>query len=45
MDAFTTFKGIGIPIDIINCDTDQIIPGPISAEGPQRSGDAHISLA
>ena len=21
-----TFKGIGIPIDIINCDTDQIIP-------------------
>ncbi len=26
MDAFTTFKGIGIPIDIINCDTDQIIP-------------------
>ena len=26
MDAFTTFKGVGIPIDIINCDTDQIIP-------------------
>ena len=26
MEAFTTFKGIGIPIDIINCDTDQIIP-------------------
>ena len=26
MEAFTTFKGVGIPIDIINCDTDQIIP-------------------
>ena len=26
MEAFTTFEGIGIPIDIINCDTDQIIP-------------------
>ena len=26
MDAFTTFKAIGIPIDIANCDTDQIIP-------------------
>jgi len=26
MEAFTTFKAIGIPIDIINCDTDQIIP-------------------
>lgn len=26
MDAFTTHAGIGIPIDIPNCDTDQIIP-------------------
>ena len=26
MEAFKTFEGIGIPIDIINCDTDQIIP-------------------
>lgn len=26
MQAFTTFKAIGIPIDIANCDTDQIIP-------------------
>ena len=26
MEAFTIFEGIGIPIDIINCDTDQIIP-------------------
>ena len=26
MEAFTTFQGRGIPIDISNCDTDQIIP-------------------
>jgi 3-isopropylmalate/(R)-2-methylmalate dehydratase small subunit len=27
MDPFTTFKAIAVPIDIANCDTDQIIPG------------------
>lgn len=26
MEAFTTHAGVGIPIDIQNCDTDQIIP-------------------
>lgn len=26
MEAFTTFKSSGIPVDIPNCDTDQIIP-------------------
>lgn len=26
MEAFTTFRSIGVPIDITNCDTDQIIP-------------------
>lgn len=26
MEAFTTHKGIGLPIDIPNCDTDQIVP-------------------
>ncbi len=26
MEAFTAFQGPGIPIDISNCDTDQIIP-------------------
>ena len=26
MEAFTTFQGPAIPIDIANCDTDQIIP-------------------
>ena len=27
MEAFTTFRAIGIPVDIANCDTDQIVPG------------------
>ena len=26
MEAFTTFTSHGIPVDIVNCDTDQIIP-------------------
>lgn len=26
MEAFTTHKGMGLPIDIPNCDTDQIVP-------------------
>lgn len=26
MEAFTTFKAAGVPVDIPNCDTDQIIP-------------------
>jgi 3-isopropylmalate/(R)-2-methylmalate dehydratase small subunit len=26
MEAFTTFRAIGVPIDIANCDTDQIVP-------------------
>ena len=26
MEAFVRFKSIGVPIDIINCDTDQIVP-------------------
>ena len=26
MEAFTTFHAIAVPIDVINCDTDQIIP-------------------
>lgn len=26
MDAFKTFKSVAVPIDIPNCDTDQIIP-------------------
>ena len=26
MEAFKTFKSVAVPIDIPNCDTDQIIP-------------------
>lgn len=26
MDAFTTLKAVAVPVDIANCDTDQIIP-------------------
>ena len=26
MQSFTTFRSMGIPVDIANCDTDQIIP-------------------
>jgi len=26
MEAFTTFSGLGMPVDIPNCDTDQIVP-------------------
>ena len=26
MEAFTTFESVAVPIDIANCDTDQIIP-------------------
>ena len=44
MDAFTTFKGIGIPIDIINCDTDQIIPARFLRKD-RKDRDAHLSLA
>lgn len=41
MEAFTTFTAIGIPIDIANCDTDQIIPARFlryrdNAEGYDR---------
>ncbi|MFP6726079.1 MAG: hypothetical protein VCB63_04435, partial [Alphaproteobacteria bacterium] len=32
---FTTFAAIGVPIDIANCDTDQIIP----ARFLRRPGD------
>jgi 3-isopropylmalate/(R)-2-methylmalate dehydratase small subunit len=27
MDAFTSFRAVAIPVDIANCDTDQIVPG------------------
>ena len=38
MEAFTTFKAIAIPIDLINCDTDQIIPARFLRYQPERDG-------
>lgn len=38
MEAFTTFKGAGIPIDIQNCDTDQIIPARFLRRDPEEEG-------
>lgn len=38
MEAFTTFKGAGIPIDIQNCDTDQIIPARFLRRDPTDKG-------
>ena len=38
MKAFTKFKGAGIPIDIPNCDTDQIIPARFLRRDPTDEG-------
>ena len=38
MKAFITFKGVGIPIDIQNCDTDQIIPARFLRHDPTDEG-------
>jgi 3-isopropylmalate/(R)-2-methylmalate dehydratase small subunit len=38
MEAFTTFRGVGIPIDIQNCDTDQIIPARFLRRDPTDEG-------
>ncbi len=38
MKAFITFKGAGIPIDIQNCDTDQIIPARFLRCDPTDEG-------
>lgn len=43
MEAFTTFKAIGLPIDIINCDTDQIIPARLLRH-PFTNPDYHTYL-
>ena len=41
MEAFTTFESVAVPVDIANCDTDQIIPArflrhPADAPGYDR---------
>ena len=33
MEPFTTFAAVGVPIDIANCDTDQIIPARFLRRG------------
>ena len=38
MQAFTRFRSIGVPIDIANCDTDQIIPARFLRHLPEDGG-------
>ena len=38
MKAFTNFRSVGIPIDIMNCDTDQIIPARFLRHLPEEGG-------
>ena len=35
MEPFTTFAAVGVPIDIANCDTDQIIPARFLRRGKE----------
>ncbi len=41
MDAFVHFKAAAIPVDIINCDTDQIIPARFLKREPEDEGYAN----
>jgi 3-isopropylmalate/(R)-2-methylmalate dehydratase small subunit len=38
MQAFTTFRSVGVPIDIANCDTDQIVPARFLRRLPEEPG-------
>lgn len=38
MEAFVTFRAIGVPIDIANCDTDQIVPARFLRNLPSEPG-------
>ena len=38
MEAFTTFRSVGVPIDILNCDTDQIVPARFLRHLPEEGG-------
>ncbi len=42
MDAFTTFEAAGLPIDIANCDTDQIIPARFLRLAPDDDDYARV---
>ena len=43
MEGFKTFSGIAIPIDILNCDTDQIIPARFLRR-PKTDANFHTFL-
>ncbi len=38
MQPFTTFRAIAVPIDIANCDTDQIVPARFLRHSPKDAG-------
>ena len=38
MQAFTQLSAIAVPIDIVNCDTDQIIPARFLRQLPEDGG-------
>jgi 3-isopropylmalate/(R)-2-methylmalate dehydratase small subunit len=42
MEAFATLRAAGIPIDIPNCDTDQIIPARFLRNLPEEGEYAHF---
>ena len=42
MEAFTSLDAIGIPVDIPNCDTDQIIPARLLRYTPDEPGYARF---
>ncbi len=44
MEAFTSFKSMGMPVDIPNCDTDQIIPARFLRHSPNENPDYHRFL-
>jgi 3-isopropylmalate/(R)-2-methylmalate dehydratase small subunit len=44
MEVFTSFKSMGMPVDIPNCDTDQIIPARLLRYRPEETPDYHRFL-
>ena len=44
MEAFTSLDAIGIPVDIPNCDTDQIIPARMLRYTPDEPGYARFLM-
>ena len=44
MESFSTFRSMGIPIDILNCDTDQIIPARFLRSLPEDGGSLVVAV-